>query len=161
MVGLFLVGYWKVTLSILRITLLRLFTPSMAPGSGNTNFITSLLSSKYDFFSGYFSTNCVKALPFSPLNVFSLRSWKSMMWVHILSRKGEKCDVQMILPGNDSNQSSSHLMLSTSRWPVGSSSISTSAFMSWAAHNCMFIFQPPEYEVTGFSRLAARSGPPG
>merc|ERR1740138_1598905 len=160
MVGLSLVGYWKVTLSILRITLLRLFTPSMAPGSGNTNFMISSLSSKYDFFSGYFSTNCVRVLPFSPLNVLSLRSWKSMMWVHILSRKGEKCEVQMILPGKDSSQSSSHLMLSTSKCPVGSSSMRTSAFMSWAAHNCIFIFQPPEYEVTGFSRFAARSGPP-
>merc|ERR1719394_1079900 len=55
MVGLSLVGYWKVTLSMRRITLLRLFTPSIAPGSGNTNFMISLLSSKYDFFSGYFS----------------------------------------------------------------------------------------------------------
>merc|ERR1712151_444417 len=155
MVGLFLVGYWKVTLSILRITLLRLFTPSMAPGSGNTNFITSLLSSKYDFFSGYFSTNSVSTVPFVPLKVLSLRSWKSMMWVHILSRKGEKCEVQMMLPGNDSSHSSNHLMLSTSKCPVGSSSMRTSQFMSWAAHNCIFIFQPPEYEVTGFSKLAA------
>merc|ERR550514_1407729 len=31
MVGLSLVGYWKVTLFILKTTLLRLFTPSMAP----------------------------------------------------------------------------------------------------------------------------------
>merc|ERR1719221_2116470 len=98
MVGLSLVGYWKETLFIRRMTLLRLFTPSMFPGSGNTNFITSLLSSKYAFFSGYFSTNCVSVLPFVPLNVFNLRSWKSMMYVHILSRKGEKCDVQMMLP---------------------------------------------------------------
>mmetsp|Transcript_21142 Transcript_21142/g.65987 ORF Transcript_21142/g.65987 Transcript_21142/m.65987 type:complete len:233 (-) Transcript_21142:898-1596(-) len=161
MVGLSLVGYWKVTLSILRITLLRLLTPSMAPGSGKVNFMISLLSSKYAFFSGYFSTNCVSVWPFSPLKVFSLRSWKSMMCVHILSRKGEKCDVQMMLPPKDSSQSSSHLMLSTSRCPVGSSSMSTSAFISCAAHSCIFIFQPPEYEVTGLSRLAARSGPPG
>merc|ERR1719162_1611080 len=53
-----------------------------------------------------------------------------MMCVHILSRKGEKCEVQMILPGKDSSQSSNHLTLSTSKWPVGSSSINTSAFMS-------------------------------
>merc|ERR1719284_1451854 len=110
-VGLSLVGYWNVTLSIRKITLLRLFTPSIAPGSGNTNFITSLLSSKYAFFSGNFSTNCVRVVPFVPLKVFSLRSWKSMMWVHILSRKGEKCEVQMMLPENDSNQSSNHLIL--------------------------------------------------
>merc|ERR1719382_2364003 len=161
MVGLSLVGYWKVTLVMRKITLLRLFTPSMGPGSGKVNFMSSLESSKYAFFSGYFSTNCERHLPLSPLKVFNLRSWKSMMCVHILSRKGEKCEVQMMLPGNDSNQSSSHLMLSTSRCPVGSSSMSTSAFMSWAAHNCIFIFQPPEYEVTGFSRLAALSGPPG
>merc|ERR1719230_1586167 len=161
MVGLSLVGYWKVTLSILRITLLRLFTPSMAPGSGKTNFMTSLLSSKYDFLSGYFSTNCVKQRPFVPLKVFNLRSWKSMIWVHILSRKGEKCEVQMMLPEKLSSQSSSHLMLSTSKCPVGSSSMSTSAFISCAAQSCIFIFQPPEYEVTGFSKLAARSGPPG
>ena len=32
-----------------------------------------------------------------------------------------------------------HLMLSTSRWPVGSSSISTSAFMSCAAQSCIFL----------------------
>merc|ERR1712056_27939 len=84
-----------------------------------------------------------------------------MMCVHILSRKGVKCEVHMILPEKDSNQSSSHLMLSTSKWPVGSSSIKTSAFMSCAAQSCIFIFHPPEYEVTGFSRFAARSGPPG
>merc|ERR1740121_2958151 len=161
MVGLSLVGYWKETLFIRRMTLLRLLTPSIAPGSGDENFITSLLSSKYAFFSGYFSTNWVSVWPLTPLNVFSFRSWKSMMWVHILSKKGEKCEVQMMLPEKDSNQSSSHLMLSTSRWPVGSSSISTSAFMSWAAHNCIFIFQPPEYDVTGLSKFAARSGPPG
>merc|ERR1719183_3206186 len=144
MVGLSLVGYWNVTLFMRRTTLLRLLTPSMAPGSGNVKRMISLLSSKYDFFSGYFSTNCVSVLPLIPLNVFSLRSWKSMMWVHILSRKGEKCDVQMILPGKDSSQSSSHLMLSTSKCPVGSSSINTSAFISCAAHSCIFIFQPPE-----------------
>ena len=40
-----------------RMTLLRLFTPSSAPGSGNTNRMLSFLISKYDFFSGYFSTN--------------------------------------------------------------------------------------------------------
>merc|ERR1712003_225694 len=106
MVGLSLVGYWKETLFIRRMTLLRLLTPSMAPGSGNENFITSLLSSKYAFFSGYFSTNWVSVWPLTPLNVFSFRSWKSMMWVHILSKKGEKCEVQMMLPGKDSNQSS-------------------------------------------------------
>merc|ERR1712050_78128 len=98
MVGLSFVGYVNVTLFMRRITLLRLLTPSIAPGSGKVNFMTSLLSSKYAFFSGYFSTNCVKHLPFSPLNVLSFLSWKSMMCVHILSRKGEKCDVQMILP---------------------------------------------------------------
>merc|ERR1719408_995775 len=161
MVGLSFVGYWKVTLDILKTILLLLLTPSIAPGSGKVNFMTSLLSSKYAFFSGCFSTNCVRHLPLSPLKVLSFRSWKSIMCVHILSRKGEKCDVQMMLPGNDSSQSSSHLMLSTSKCPVGSSSIRTSAFISWAAHSCIFIFQPPEYEVTGFSRFAARSGPPG
>merc|ERR1712190_474662 len=161
MVGLSLVGYWKETLFIRRMTLLRLFTPSMAPGSGNENFIVSLLSSKYAFFSGYFSTNWVNVVPLVPLKVFSLRSWKSMMCVHILSRKGEKCDVQMMLPEKDSSQSSSHLMLSTSKCPVGSSNMSTSAFISCAAQSCIFILQPPEYVVTGFSRLAARSGPPG
>merc|ERR1712232_625483 len=161
MVGLSFVGYVNVTLFMRRITLLRLLTPSIAPGSGKVNFMTSLLNSKYAFFSGYFSTNCVKHLPFSPLNVLSFLSWKSMMWVHILSKKGEKCEVQMILPGKDSSQSSSHLMLSTSKCPVGSSSMRTSAFINCAAHNCIFIFQPPEYEVTGFSKFAARSGPPG
>merc|ERR1719343_842731 len=124
MVGLSLVGYWKVTLSILRMVLLRLLTPSIGPGSGKTNF--------------------VKVLPCSPLNVFNFRSWKSMMCVHILSRNGVKCEVQMMLPVNDSNQSSSHLMLSTSKWPVGSSNMSTSAFISCAAQSCIFIFQPPE-----------------
>merc|ERR1719429_42479 len=49
MVGLSFVGYWKLTLTIFRITLLRLFTPSIGPGSGKTNFIVSLLSSKYAF----------------------------------------------------------------------------------------------------------------
>merc|ERR1719221_553245 len=161
MVGLSFVGYWKVTLFMRRMTLLRLFTPSMAPGSGKVNLMVSLLSSKYAFFSGYFSTNLVRHDPLSPLNVFSFRSWKSIMCVHILSRKGVKCDVQMMLPSKDSSHSLSHLMLSTSRCPVGSSSISTSAFMSCAAHSCIFIFQPPEYEVTGLSMWAARSGPPG
>merc|ERR1740138_247944 len=161
MVGLSFVGYWNVTLFMRRTTLLRLFTPSMGPGSGKVNFMISSLSSKYDFFSGYFSTNCVKQVPLIPLKVLSFRSWKSMMCVHILSRKEVKCEVQIILPGNCSNQSSIHLMLSTSKCPVGSSSMSTSAFTSCAAQSCIFIFQPPEYEVTGFSRFAARSGPPG
>ena len=57
MVGLSLVGYVKLTLFMRRMTLLRLFTPSSAPGSGNTNRMLSFLISKYDFFSGYFSTN--------------------------------------------------------------------------------------------------------
>merc|ERR1719507_9648 len=144
MVGLSLVGYWKVTLVMRKITLLRLFTPSMGPGSGKVNLIVSFESSKYAFFSGNFSTNIVRHLPFSPLKVFNLRSWKSMMCVHILSRKGLKWEVQMMLPVKDSNQSSSHLTLSTSKCPVGSSSINTSAFISWAAQSCIFIFQPPE-----------------
>merc|ERR1712096_281234 len=75
MVGLSLVGYWKVTLFILRMTLLRLLTPSIAPGSGNAKAMVSLLSSKYDFFSGYFSTNEVKQVPLTPLYVLNLRSW--------------------------------------------------------------------------------------
>mmetsp|Transcript_39412 Transcript_39412/g.91021 ORF Transcript_39412/g.91021 Transcript_39412/m.91021 type:complete len:230 (+) Transcript_39412:1026-1715(+) len=144
MVGLSLVGYWKVTLFMRNTTLLRLFTPSIGPGSGKVNFMISLESSKYAFFSGYFSTNCVKVCPFVPLNVFNFLSWKSMMWVHILSKNGVKWEVQMMLPEKDSNQSSSHLTLSTSKWPVGSSNMSTSQFMSCAAHNCIFIFQPPE-----------------
>merc|ERR1719181_1558583 len=144
MVGLSLVGYLKSTLFMRKMTLLRLFTPSRGPGSGKVNLMVSLLSSKYAFFSGNFSTNAVRQLPFTPLKVLNFRSWKSMMCVHILSKKGVKCDVQMMLPVNDSNQSSSHLMLSTSKCPVGSSSMSTSAFMSCAAHNCIFIFHPPE-----------------
>merc|ERR1719282_1795609 len=82
MVGLSLVGYWKETLFILKITLERDLTPSIGPGSGKVNRMVSLLSSKYAFFSGYLSTNMVKVLPFSPLKVLNLRSWKSMMWVH-------------------------------------------------------------------------------
>ena len=38
--------------------------------------------------SGCFSTNCIKQLAFLPLKVFTLRSWKSTMCVHILSRQG-------------------------------------------------------------------------
>merc|ERR1719498_921106 len=144
MVGLSLVGYWNVMLFMRRMHRLRLLTPSKGPGAGNTNFMTSSLSSKYFFFSGNFSTNSVRHVPRVPLKLFSLRSWKSMMCVHILSKKGVKCDVQMMLPVKDSNQSSNHLMLSTSKWPVGSSSMRTSAFMSCAAHNCIFIFHPPE-----------------
>merc|ERR1719387_2540876 len=155
MVGLSLLGYVKVMLFIRRITFVRDFTPSRGPGTGKVKAMVSLLSSKYAFFSGYFYTNWLRVEPFSPLKVFSFRSWKSMMWVHILSKKGLKCEVQMMLPLKLSSQSSSHLMLSTSKWPVGSS------FMSCAAQSCIFIFQPPEYEVTGFSKLAARSGPPG
>merc|ERR1719445_433057 len=158
MVGLSLVGYWYDTLFMRRMTLERDFTPSMGPGSGKVKRMVSLDSSKYAFFSGYFSTNMVKVWPFWPLKVLSLRSWKSMMCVHILSRKLVKWDVQMMEPGKDSSQSSSHLMLSTSKWPVGSSSMSTSAFISCAAQSCIFIFQPPEYEVTGLSMWAARSG---
>merc|ERR1719311_232212 len=161
MVGLSLLGYVKVMLFIRRITFVRDFTPSRGPGTGKVKAMVSLLSSKYAFFSGCLSTNWVRHLPFSPLKVFSFRSWKSMMCVHILSRKGVKCDVQMMLPLKLSSQSSNQAMLSTSKWPVGSSSMSTSAFMSCAAQSCIFIFQPPEYEVTGFSKLAARSGPPG
>merc|ERR1719361_1336424 len=118
-VGLSFVGYWKFTLVMRSTTLLRLFTPSRAPGSGKVNRMVSLLSSKYAFFSGYFSTNCVRHLPFSPLKVFSLRSWKSMMWVHILSRNGEKCEVQMMLPGKDSSQSSTHLNTTSRDCPCG------------------------------------------
>merc|ERR1712070_367666 len=98
MVGLSLVGYWKVTLFMRRIVLLRLFTPSRAPGAGKENFMISSLNWKYFAFSGCFSTNCVRHLPFSPLNIFNFLSWKSMMCVHILSRNGEKCEVQMMLP---------------------------------------------------------------
>merc|ERR1719502_534518 len=144
MVGLSLLGYVKVMLFIRRITFVRDFTPSRGPGAGKVKAIVSFESSKYAFFSGYFSTNWLRHLPFSPLKVFSFRSWKSMMWVHILSRKGEKCEVQMMLPEKLSNQSSSHLMLSTSKCPVGSSNMSTSAFINWAAQSCIFIFQPPE-----------------
>merc|ERR1719207_175477 len=151
MVGLSLLGYVKVMLFIRRITFVRDFTPSRGPGTGKVKAMVSLLSSKYAFFSGYFSTNWLRVEPFSPLKVFSFRSWKSMMCVHILSKKGLKCDVQIILPGKASNQSSNHLMLFTSRWPVGSSSMSTSAFINFAAHNCIFIFHPPEYVVTGLS----------
>merc|ERR1719335_1308609 len=140
MVGLSLLGYVKVMLFIRRITFVRDFTPSSGPGTGKVKAMVSLLSSKYAFFSGYFSTNWLRVLPFSPLKVFSLRSWKSMMWVHILSKKGLKCEVQMMLPLKLSSQSSSHLMLSTSKWPVGSSSMSTSAFMSCAAQSCIIIF---------------------
>merc|ERR1712232_600527 len=106
MVGLSLVGYWKVTSFILKTILLRLLTPSIGPGSGNANFIVSLLSSKYDFLSGYFSTNWVNVVPLVPLNVFNFLSWKSMMCVHILSKNGEKCEVQIMDPGKDSSQSS-------------------------------------------------------
>ena len=41
-----LVGYVKLTLFMRRMTLLRLLTPSKGPGSGNTNFMVSLLISK-------------------------------------------------------------------------------------------------------------------
>merc|ERR1719478_1123197 len=82
-----------------------------------------------------------------------------MMWVHILSRNGEKWEVQMMEPSKDSSQSSSHLMLSTSRCPVGSSSMSTSAFTSCAAQSCIFIFHPPEYVHTPMAASAARSLP--
>merc|ERR1719473_2345925 len=144
MVGFSFVGYVKVMLFIRRITFVRDFTPSKGPGAGKVNAIVSLESSKYAFFSGYFSTNWLRHFPLSPLKVFSFRSWKSMMCVHILSRKGENCDVQMMLPEKLSSQSSSHLMLSTSKCPVGSSSMSTSAFISCAAQSCIFIFHPPE-----------------
>ena len=74
-------------------------------------------------------------------------SWKSMMWVHILSKKGLKWEVQMMDPGKDSNQSSNHLMLSTSKWPVGSSNINTSAFISWAA--------PQNSKTTGYLSIVS------
>ena len=61
----------------------------------------SLLSTKYAFFSGYFSTNMVRVLPFTPLKVFSFQSWKSMMCVHMLSKKAVKCEVQIMLPVKD------------------------------------------------------------
>ena len=83
-------------------------------------------------------------------------SWKSMMWVHILSKKGLKWEVQMMDPGKDSNQSSNHLMLSTSKWPVGSSNINTSAFISWAAPQnskttvCIFMGPVTSEDTTPF-----------
>merc|ERR1711998_8238 len=98
-VGFSFVGYVKVTLFILRMILVLDFTPSSGPGTGKVKRICSLESSKYAFFSGYFSTKCVRVFPFSvPLKVLSFLSWKSMMWVHILSRKGLKWEVQMMLP---------------------------------------------------------------
>merc|ERR1712176_1103829 len=54
MVGLSFVGYWKVTLFMRRMVLLRLLTPSRAPGAGKANFMTSSLNWKYFAFSGYF-----------------------------------------------------------------------------------------------------------
>merc|ERR1719262_1735416 len=113
MVGFSFVGYVKVMLFMRRITFVRDFTPSKGPGAGKVNAIVSLESSKYAFFSGYFSTNWLRHFPFSvPLKVFSFRSWKSMIWVHMLSRKGLKWEVQMMLPENPPSQFSSHLMLS-------------------------------------------------
>ena len=53
-VGLSSEEYWKSTHNMRRTTLLRLLTPSKGPDSGKANFILSLLSSTYAFFSGYF-----------------------------------------------------------------------------------------------------------
>ena len=64
-VGLSFAGYWKSSLVMRRTTLLRLFAPSRGP-------IFSLLSSKYAFFSGYFSTNMVGVLPFHSLEGLQL-----------------------------------------------------------------------------------------
>ena len=46
--------------------------PSTGPGSGKANFIVTLLSSQYAFFTRYFSANMVRVLPFAPLEAFSL-----------------------------------------------------------------------------------------
>merc|ERR1719161_2019625 len=62
MVGLSLLGYVKVMLFIRRITFVRDFTPSRGPGTGKVKAMVSLLSSKYAFFSGYFSTNWLRVL---------------------------------------------------------------------------------------------------
>lgn len=45
-VGLSRVGYWKVTLVILRMYLERDLTPSSGPGSGKTNLTFSLVRAK-------------------------------------------------------------------------------------------------------------------
>ena len=63
------------------------------------------------FFSGYFSTNIVRVLPFTPLKVFSFQSWKSMMCVRRLFKKAVAFEVQIMRPVKESSQSSSHLML--------------------------------------------------
>ena len=65
-----------------RTTLLQLFTSSKGPGSGMANFIVSLLSSKCAFFSGTFSTNMVRVLPFTPSLMASSSDLNSM---HTLS----------------------------------------------------------------------------
>merc|ERR1712040_6467 len=72
MVGLSFVGYWKVTLFMRRTTLLRLFTPSMAPGSGKVNFMTSLRNSKYDFFVWVFLDKLCQAEALCAFESFQL-----------------------------------------------------------------------------------------
>ena len=65
--------------------------PTTGPGSGKANFIVTLLSSKYAFFTRYFSANMVRVLPFAFSEAFSLLSWKSMMSVRRLSKKAMAC----------------------------------------------------------------------
>lgn len=45
-VGVSRVGYWNVTFESLTSALLKLLTPASGPGFGNSNFVTSFLSSK-------------------------------------------------------------------------------------------------------------------
>ena len=85
-----------------------------------------------------------------------------MMSVHISFRKPVSCDVAMTEPPASMNLLSQfliHAMFVTSRCPVGSSSISTSALTSVAAQSCIFTFQPPENVVIFIAASAARSLP--
>ena len=57
---------WKIATHTVRYTSAIVGLPSTRLGFGKENFIVTLLSSKYDFISGYFSANMVRVLPFAP-----------------------------------------------------------------------------------------------
>ena len=115
---------------------------SRGPGVGNVNFMISLLSSKYDLFSEYLSTNKWGHRPFSLLEVFNLLSWKSMLWVHIISQNGEKHDVvkHEHVGIHQLGCAQLHLLLfHTSCWCIMLKSLTKSWYAFWASSSVRMI----------------------
>ena len=81
--GLSFEEYWKSTHVMRRTILLRLLTPSKGPGSGKANFILSLLSTKYAFFSGYILHKHGRGVALHSLEGLQLRVLEPPDVIHI------------------------------------------------------------------------------